>query len=202
MSIEAVAAVLDGVTDVDPTAKLVLVVLAEYARRGSALTWPSVPTIARRASVSERRVQKHLATLRAAGWIAIERDSHGGRGRDNTKVYRLNIEQMNGDAGVTLGNRVRVMRASPFQTRKGDADGTSRVMPVAIKGDADGMPRVMPASPEPVLTGTTTGKNRKGARERAQGAASAARPQPEWATHGKTASAPLDRQRSTAWQKR
>lgn len=94
MSASAVRAVLFGVPDIDPTAKLVLIVIAEHAneKRGDGMAWPSIETIARLACVSERPVQRHLRQLVADGWLFVEQHSVGGRGR--TTVYRLNLARM------------------------------------------------------------------------------------------------------------
>lgn len=73
-----------GVKTGSPSAKLVLIALADQARPDG-LAWPSVATIARRTDLSERAVQKHVAGLERLGLMTIERRS----GRSSR--YRLAI---------------------------------------------------------------------------------------------------------------
>jgi hypothetical protein len=60
-----------------PTELLVLLVLELWAG-GSGCAWPSVPTIAAVAGVSERTVRKALARAEALGWIEAPEDRPGG----------------------------------------------------------------------------------------------------------------------------
>ena len=69
MSIEAVRWGLRQ--DLPPTPKLVLVALGESAD-DQGVCWPSVPTLARRCSLSVRTVQRILQDLEARGLIRIE----------------------------------------------------------------------------------------------------------------------------------
>jgi hypothetical protein len=96
----------------DPSTKLVLLVLAEHANIKTGLTWPSVDTIARFACLHKRNVSAHLAKLLADDWIAIARGGKGGRpkkGSGFSTVYRINLAKLhatkNHDAGVTVSER-------------------------------------------------------------------------------------------------
>src|SRR5688500_18492056 len=77
MSVEAVRACLDDVTTVKGTDKLVLVVLAEAARKQGRykwqVCWPKQRTIARRAGISESQVKRILKRLESAGLIVRHR---------------------------------------------------------------------------------------------------------------------------------
>ena len=68
---------VDRASGLDPTAKLILLVLAEYAVE-TGETAPSVTTVANLTGISERRTRTHLAHLQAAGWIVAE-PNVGGR---------------------------------------------------------------------------------------------------------------------------
>ena len=91
MAIECVDVVLRGLRNVTPAQKLVALILAEHARRGTdGAAWPSVPTISDLAGTSERQVQRDLRALVAAGWVSAEKVSRGGR----PTVYRLNLKRL------------------------------------------------------------------------------------------------------------
>ena len=63
--------------DLPPIPKFVLAILCERARLESGICWPSVKYIAARASMSERRVQDHLKSLEAMGYMSRVREKHG-----------------------------------------------------------------------------------------------------------------------------
>lgn len=154
MAIEHVSAVLHGLFGVDPSEKLVMFILAEHARRGSALVWPSMATISRLSCLTDRQVQRILRKLISDGWLELEKFSKGGRGRLNTNIYRLNMERLlitsaKGDTHTTL-------KGDTHTTLNGDKGDTH----VTLKGDMKGVQgchgrqsRVTPMSPKPVLTG-------------------------------------------------
>ena len=85
MSVEAMSWVLNH-SDTAGTEKLVLLGLANHADERGENAWPSVATLARYASVSERAVQYALRNLAAAGRIVVERQA-GGTHRTDPK-YR------------------------------------------------------------------------------------------------------------------
>lgn len=98
MAVEHVTAVLHGLFNVDPSAKLVMLIIAEHARRGSALSWPSIETIARLACLQRRQVQAIITRLVELGWMALERKG-GGRTKDRggvPNVYRINMPRLLG----------------------------------------------------------------------------------------------------------
>lgn len=106
MSYVYVSAALRGCFGINPSAKLVLLILAEHANEDSGgVAWPSVATIARLAGLSERQVQVHLTKLIGQGWIFTTSRRGGGAG--NTTRYQLNfarmraVQQRNGEAGNT-----------------------------------------------------------------------------------------------------
>ena len=158
MAVEYVDLVLRGAFGLNPTAKLIMVILAEFSRRESnAIAWPSVPTIARLAGVSERWTQACLSSLVAAEWLTIIGDSRGGSG--NSVHYQINVQRLNeakkgsvkgeleitipgekkGEAEITLSNSERVKSVQA----KGEV--------CAKKGEVQTPKRVNPSSPEPDL---------------------------------------------------
>ena len=132
MSIESVSAVLNADLPITPTAKLVLIGIANHDGDGGA--WPSVNTLARYASVTPRSVQRALSDLEAAGLIT-RHVNQGGTSRtpDHSRpnLYELHVSP--GDASVT---------PPP------DAD-------VTPPPDASVTPPVTPVSPEPSLNLST-----------------------------------------------
>jgi hypothetical protein len=94
-----------GILDVHPSQKLVALVLAEHALKGSALAWPSVETIARLSCLKRRQVQTILRELVRDGLVEVEKASVGGRlgdgsAGDRFPVYfsRLYAEKMRATA--------------------------------------------------------------------------------------------------------
>ncbi|MGQ7939094.1 helix-turn-helix domain-containing protein [Paraburkholderia sp. D1E] len=57
-------------SELPSTTKLVLFVVAEYANAVDDIVWPSIESLAERASLSERAVAKHLAIAERDGWLA------------------------------------------------------------------------------------------------------------------------------------
>ncbi|WP_181034091.1 helix-turn-helix domain-containing protein [Arthrobacter sp. GMC3] len=76
MSVESLAVVLHH-SQASGTDKLVLVGIANHDGDGGA--WPSVPTLARYANVSDRSVQRSIEKLRATGEIIVYTSAGGTR---------------------------------------------------------------------------------------------------------------------------
>lgn len=148
MAIEYVAAVLRGAFGLDPTAKLILLIVAEYARASSGgVAWPSVATIARLACISQRRTQIHLRRLRDGGWLTVVRAGAGGSGC--TIHYRINVQRLqaamkNGDGNITV--------PSP-QNHDGNitVSDAATVTGMSANGDGHATKTLTQTSPEPVL---------------------------------------------------
>jgi hypothetical protein len=119
----------------DPSAKLVLISLAEHANKKSGgVAWPSVATIAEESDLSVRQVQYHLRELEAAGWLSPVGNTCGGRGRSTR--YQLNIARM---------RAARLAKGEAHCT----VSETERVKPTAGNGEAERAKRVKPTAPEP-----------------------------------------------------
>lgn len=85
MAWQVVKWVLDSAPVTDPSAQLVLVVIAEHAHLDGTGAYPAVSTIARRARMSERSVKRALRRLEALDVLRVERGA-GVRGQN---VYRI-----------------------------------------------------------------------------------------------------------------
>lgn len=147
MSYLYVSDVLHGCFGIRPSAKLVLLIIAEHANGNSGgIAWPSVATIARLAGLSERQVQVHLTKLIGQGWIFTTGRRGGGAG--NATRYQLNlarmraVQQQKGESGNTHS-----------KSGKGEAHCTvsaaEGVKSSAEKGEVQRQKRVKPTAPEP-----------------------------------------------------
>lgn len=174
MSVFAVTSVLHGALGIDPTQKLILLVIAEHANRDSGgRAWPSIATIARLGCVTDRRVQYNLRALEAAGWLSIEQRSAGGRGR--TSVYRLNLPRMrqnmllkgaaDGTVGQHGGPPQRVPQTAPLPVAE-------TVPPATGNGAAGGKKTLLPAAPEPSNEPNTNREPRRESTQQIDGDAS------------------------------
>lgn len=73
--------------------RLVLLVLADHAGDDGCHSYPSVPTIAREARLSERQVQYALKNLKGRGEIEVERKG-GGRMSTSYKVLMGGVQKL------------------------------------------------------------------------------------------------------------
>lgn len=87
MSTYATTASYDSTVD-HPSDMLVLLALADQAN-DEGVCWPAVSSVARRARLSPRAVQKILARLAAAGHITITNRLGGRAGKTSTSTYRV-----------------------------------------------------------------------------------------------------------------
>ena len=69
MSGQAVTRVMQHVTGLHPTMKLVLLCLADHARKDGTSAFPSAGTIAEQCGVDERTARRNIAALEASGLI-------------------------------------------------------------------------------------------------------------------------------------
>lgn len=123
--------------DLPTTEKMVLLILADHADDEGQNAWPSVARIARKASISERQVQRILRSLCDSGFIAVERQAGGSREqREDRRPNRYTI-RMDGVTSVT-----------PRSSSRGDIE-----TPRGDTGVANG---VTPMSPEPYIDTSTT----------------------------------------------
>lgn len=85
-------------SDLKPTEKLLLAILANYQGRNGA-AWPSRATLADDLDVSERTIQRLIRALSQKGKIEVYHPDHQGRKMHNE--YRI-IDRKKGDASVSL----------------------------------------------------------------------------------------------------
>lgn len=131
MAIESMARVLQMCT-LQGTAKLVLLGIANHDGDGG--SWPSIATLAKYASVTERNAQKAVDRLIEDGWITCEVQGGGNRatrGDRRPNLYHIVWTRLD---GVSL----------PTDDVDGVSDATSR----GVATDVDG---VSVATPEPSL---------------------------------------------------
>src|SRR5690554_1981590 len=73
--------------------RLLMLALADCANDDGASIYPSVPTLASKAAMTDRRVRQILAVLRDAGWIAIDQQGKGGV-KTGTTRYSMNVPKL------------------------------------------------------------------------------------------------------------
>jgi hypothetical protein len=141
-----ISLVLQGMRGVDPSAKLVAIVLADCANpQHNGVAFPSVATIMERTGLAERSVQVHLRELVLEGWIETVGSTRGGRGMATR--YRLNVPRLRaeahkkGAAHDTLSGAINgAVHCGVSSHVKGAAD--------ALKGAVCDIKRVQPTAPE------------------------------------------------------
>lgn len=116
--------------DLPPTEKLVLLVIADHADDSGANAYPGIARIARRASLSERQVQRILTNLMRQGILHIDRQRGGG-------------VDMRSDRRP---NRYTIIGVTPVSPRVGDG-----VTLEDQRGDIGGIYGVTPMSPNPSI---------------------------------------------------
>ena len=139
----------------DPTARLVLVVLADHAGDDGRDAFPSVARIASAAEVTERTVQRHLRDLEEAGLIVkgdqARVEAAIKRGDRRPVCYDLQLGVVRGDNMTPRDTPDGVTPTSPR-----DENG---VTPMTERGDTGDAHGVTPVSPEPKDEPTTEPKN-------------------------------------------
>ena len=114
------------------TPKLVLVVLCDCANDDTLSCYPSIGTIAKRASLSRRQTQRILTWLEDRGVVEVVKNPSGGRPGD-TKHYQINTDKITEtgdthDTGDKLTRVTSVQRGVTFATETGDTHDTRTVM--------------------------------------------------------------------------
>jgi len=120
---------------------LTLLSLADYANSDD-LSWPSVPTLAKRTRISERQIQRSIHWLEQAAYIKI---TEKGNGRGRVTTYKLlvkgDISDIKGDTMTPFSEEL-----TPVDSIKGDISD--------IKGDIgeeiQSYVRIEPLTTEPL----------------------------------------------------
>jgi DNA-binding MarR family transcriptional regulator len=95
MSIRLMTYVFDEVTDLDSTAKLLLLAIADQASDNGEC-WPSVNTMARRIGRSPRRVQQLLKEFEDRGYIRRATRVRGSDGGQTSNVITVLLPPQGG----------------------------------------------------------------------------------------------------------
>ena len=88
--------------------KMVLLVIADHASDDGTEAWPSQATIAAKASISIRTVQRAVNSLVAAGYLWMEKGAGGSANcREDRRPHRytINIKRLRGDIESTREER-------------------------------------------------------------------------------------------------
>ena len=95
-------------TDLPTVEKMVLLVIADHASDDGTEAWPSQATIAAKASISIRTVQRAVNSLVAAGYLWMEKGAGGSANcREDRRPHRytINIKRLRGDIVTTRDDR-------------------------------------------------------------------------------------------------
>ncbi len=95
-------------TDLPTTAKMVLLVIADHANDEGTEAWPSQATIAKKASISVRTVQRAVNSLVRAGFLRMEKHAGGSAScRDDRRPHRytINLAKLRGGNTTTRKSR-------------------------------------------------------------------------------------------------
>lgn len=118
--------------DLPTSEKMVLLVIADHADDDGENAWPSMATIARKASVSERQAQRLVKSLASSGFLSVEDQAGGRRDMRNDRRPNRYTVHLNGVTSTT-----------PREPQRGDTEA-----PRGDTGDANG---VTPTSPKPSI---------------------------------------------------
>lgn len=91
-------------TDLPTVEKMVLLVIADHANDEGTEAWPSQATIASKASISIRTVQRSVNSLVEAGYLRMEKHAGGSANcREDRRPHRytINIKRLRGDLATT-----------------------------------------------------------------------------------------------------
>jgi len=155
LAVSYIDRVLRGVRGVTPVEKLIIVILADYARAPGGMSWPSVGTVAWEAGIAHRYASEMLAKLRASGWIEVVGSTRGGRGKST--CYRLNLPRI-----VEFAERAKDERKRMVKGRAKDEPRDSVSRPETMnktaakdeqkrgKDEQQGTETMNPSSPEPL----------------------------------------------------
>jgi hypothetical protein len=95
MSIPYLNAAMDAKCE-SGTEKLVLLILANYANKNGAC-WPSMPSVAKRCSLSARTVVEQVAKLAERGWLEVDRT----KGKSNHYILKIPVKDVHQCGSLT-----------------------------------------------------------------------------------------------------
>lgn len=95
-------------TDLPTTEKMVLLVIADHANDEGTEAWPSQATMAKKASISIRTVQRAVNSLVRAGYLRMEKHAGGSAScRDDRRPHRYTINLGRLRGGTTTTRNLR-----------------------------------------------------------------------------------------------
>lgn len=95
-------------TDLPTTEKMVLLVIADHANDEGTESWPSQATIAKKASISIRTVQRAVNALVRAGYLRMEKHAGGSAScREDRRPHRYTINLGRLRGGITTTRNLR-----------------------------------------------------------------------------------------------
>lgn len=106
-------------TDLATVEKMVLLVIADHANDEGTQSYPSQATIAKKASISIRTVQRAVNTLCAQGYLRMFKHSGGSANcREDRRphLYQINLERLRGD---NVSGRQDVVNEATMTTSTG-----------------------------------------------------------------------------------
>jgi DNA-binding transcriptional ArsR family regulator len=147
-------------TDLPTPEKMVLLVIADHANDDGTNAWPGIATIARKTSISERSVQRHLKTLEDANLITIIKQGGGNKHTRNDRRpnrYDVNLKALKAitwvdpedDHGVTNGAPADLHGVT--DQRHGVTSESARGDKQSVTGCQTERHGVTPVSPYPSL---------------------------------------------------
>ena len=112
--------------DIDPIDKLVLLALADHADHEGENVRPGHELLAAKTGLSEKTIGTKIEHFVAQGWIEIEGNRQGGRGRK--RDYSIDIEQAPRRQYFIRRDEERAQKRAkqlqPLQPQKGEAAST------------------------------------------------------------------------------
>jgi hypothetical protein len=154
MSVKMMSQVWD--LDLATTEKMVLLILADHGDDDGQNAWPSISRIARKASISERQVQRTVAALQEMGFVKVEKQAGGTRGmRDDRRpnLYSIRLDGVTSTTSRNGGSR------GDIETPRGDTHVANGVTPMSPKPSLE-PPTVEPPIAEPAASATETDNQR------------------------------------------
>ena len=101
---------------------LVLLAIADFSNDDGE-AWPSVPTLAKKARISERHTQRVVKQLKAMGELVVDSKASGQWG---TNIYRIALKT-EGGGNMPPGGDLEVTRGVTFDAQRGDLEVTQSV---------------------------------------------------------------------------
>jgi hypothetical protein len=133
------------------TEKMVLLVIADHSDDDGKNAWPSIPTIARRASISDRHARRIVAELTNLGLLWVSKQAGGTKNmRDDRRpnLYAINVNALTSVSG-------RKELRGDIEAERGDMGVRDGVTPMSANSPIEPSNRTSIAGDDP---GETEGR--------------------------------------------